>query len=49
MIVYKIMVVPVLLNMCENLTVMEQCDRGNEMVNIIYLRLTAGHTPHVHK
>jgi hypothetical protein len=47
--VYKIMVVPILLHVCEDLTVMKWYDRGTEMVDIIFVWLTARHTLRDHK
>jgi hypothetical protein len=47
--VYKIMVVPTLLHMSKNWTLTKQHERGTEMAEIIFLRLTVGHTLYYHK
>jgi hypothetical protein len=39
--VYRMMVAPILLHVCENLTVTKQYDRGPEMADIILVRVTA--------
>ena len=43
------MVVPILLHVCKNLIVTKQFERGTEMANIIFLKMTAQRTPHDHK
>ena len=47
--VCKIMVVPILPHVCENLIVTKPYDRGVEMANITFLKMTAQHTPPDHK